>query len=197
MCAKGGFNLTKFVSNSREVMMSVLPEDRAKEIKGFVLGIDKLLIERALSIHLCIESDAFTFRIELKDKTCTRSGILATISTIFDPRSTKAHCTRRPCWKSDTSKDLSWERLGRANRWRRTLPAAAICTSLQFFHPAFSLSHSAIFLHVVLGLPRFRRPSGAQVNAVLQSLFGSFTPATCADFAALYIVRTFQFPILI
>ena len=54
------------------------------------------------------------------------------------------------------------------------LSAAAICTSLQFFHPAFSLSLSAVLLHVVLGLSRFRRPSGVQVNAVLQSLFGSF-----------------------
>ena len=33
VCSKGGFKLTKFVSNSREVMMSVPPEDRAKEIK--------------------------------------------------------------------------------------------------------------------------------------------------------------------
>ena len=40
--------------------------------------------------------------------------------------------------------------------------------------PAFSLSLSAVLLHDVLGLPRFRRPSGVQVNAVLQSLFGSF-----------------------
>ena len=85
MCAKGGFNLTKFVSNSREVMMSVPPEDRAKEIKGLDLSIDKLPIERALGLHWCIESDAFKFRIELKDKPCTRRGILATISTIFDP----------------------------------------------------------------------------------------------------------------
>ena len=31
------------------------------------------------------ESDAFKLRIELKDKPCTRKGILATISSIFDP----------------------------------------------------------------------------------------------------------------
>ncbi|XP_068742033.1 uncharacterized protein [Montipora capricornis] len=85
MCAKGGFNITKFVSNSREVMMSVPPEDRAKEIKGLDLSIDKLPMEIALGVHWCIESDAFKFRIELKDKPCTRRGILATISTIFDP----------------------------------------------------------------------------------------------------------------
>ena len=85
MCAKGGFNLTKFVSNSREMMMLVPPEDTAKEIKGLDLSIDKLPIERALGVHWCIESDAFKFRIELKDKPCTRRGILATISKIFDP----------------------------------------------------------------------------------------------------------------
>ena len=64
---------------------SVLPEDRAKEIKGLDLSIDKLPIERALGVHWCIESDAFKFRIELKDKPCTCRGILTTISTIFDP----------------------------------------------------------------------------------------------------------------
>ena len=48
------------------------------------------------------------------------------------------------------------------------------CTSLQFFHPAFSLSLSAVLLRVVLGLPRFRRPPGAQVNAVLHSLCSYF-----------------------
>ena len=84
MCAKGGFKLTKFVSNSSKVM-SVPAEDRAKEIKGLDLGSDKLPIERALGVEWCIESDAFKFRIELKDKPCTRRGILATISSIFDP----------------------------------------------------------------------------------------------------------------
>ena len=54
------------------------------------------------------------------------------------------------------------------------LSATAIWTSLQFFHPAFSLSLSAVFFHVVFGLPRFRRPCWVHVNAVLQSLFGSF-----------------------
>ena len=65
--------------------MSVPPEDRVKEIKGLDLSIDKLPIERVLGIHWCIESDAFKFRIELKEKPCTRKGFLATVSTIFDP----------------------------------------------------------------------------------------------------------------
>jgi len=85
MCAKGGFKLTKFVSNSRRVIMSVLPEDRAKEIKGLDLGQGKLPIERTLGVHWCVESDTFKFWIEMRDQPCTRGGMLSTISSVYDP----------------------------------------------------------------------------------------------------------------
>ena len=85
MCKKGGFKLTKFVSNSRKVLQSVPEEDRAKEIKGLDLGQDKLPVERALGVCWCIESDTLQFRIQLKDQPCTRRGILATISSVYDP----------------------------------------------------------------------------------------------------------------
>ena len=94
MCAKGGSELTKFVSNNRKVMISVPPEHRAKEIKGLDLGSDKLLIESALGVQWCIKPDTFKFRIELKDKPCTRISILATISSTFDPLGS---CSRCPC----------------------------------------------------------------------------------------------------
>ena len=129
MCAKGGFNLTKFVSNSREVMMSVPPEDRAKEIKGLDLSIDKLPIERALGVHWCIESDAFKFRIELKDKPCTRRGILATISTIFDPLGLIApvvlvgkQILQEICHGKDWDEPIDGEVLAKWERWRSQLP---------------------------------------------------------------------------
>ena len=76
--------------------------------------------------------------------------------------------------------------------------AAAICTSLQFFHPAFSLSLSAVFPHVVFGLPRFRRPSvpsGVQVNAVLQSLFGFFLMMWPMNFHLLFRTPSLRFSI--
>ncbi|XP_028406789.1 uncharacterized protein LOC114529231 [Dendronephthya gigantea] len=85
ICKKGGFNLTKFVSNSRKVLELIPEEDRAKEIKGLNLGQDKLPIERALGMSWCIESDTLQFRIQLKDQPCTRRGILATISSVYDP----------------------------------------------------------------------------------------------------------------
>ena len=129
MCAKGGFNLTKFVSNSREVMMSAPPEDRAKEIKGLDLSIDKLPIERALGVHWCIESDAFKFRLELKDNPCTRRGILATISTIFDPLGLIApvvlagkQILQEICHAKGWDEPIDGEVLVRWERWRSQLP---------------------------------------------------------------------------
>ena len=60
-------------------------EDRAEEIKNIDLDQDVLPIERALGIQWCIENDCFNFRITLKDKPCTRRGMLSTVSSIFDP----------------------------------------------------------------------------------------------------------------
>ena len=110
-------------------MMSVPPEDRAKEIKGLDLSIDKLPIERALGVHWCIESDAFKFRIELKDKPCTRRGILATISTIFDPLGLIApvvlvgkQILQEICHGKGWDEPIDGEVLAKWERWRSQLP---------------------------------------------------------------------------
>ena len=60
-------------------------------------------------------------------------------------------------------------------------PTNQLCQLLPFVPQSSSsiqlfpfLSLSAFLLHVVFGLPRFRRLSGVQVNEVLQSLFVFF-----------------------
>ena len=85
VCGNGGFNLSKFVGNTERIINSIPDEHRAENVKSLTLGQDKLPIERALGVIWCIESDTFNFRIELKDKPCTRRGILSTISSIYDP----------------------------------------------------------------------------------------------------------------
>ena len=40
MCEKGGLRLHKFVSNSKEVLQSLRPEDRAKDLVDIELVID-------------------------------------------------------------------------------------------------------------------------------------------------------------
>ena len=78
VCRNGGFNLTKFVGNTERIINSIPDEHRAENVKSLALGQDKLPTERALGVIWCIESDTFNFRIELKDKPCTRRDILST-----------------------------------------------------------------------------------------------------------------------
>lgn len=85
MCQKGGFRLHKFAANKREVIESIPIEYRATDVKKLDLCHDTLPIERVLGVEWCIESDSFRFRITLKDKPLTRRGVLATISSIYDP----------------------------------------------------------------------------------------------------------------
>jgi hypothetical protein len=51
VCARGGFKLTKWTSNSRAVLASVTAEERAKEVKDLDLDKDKLPVERALGMR--------------------------------------------------------------------------------------------------------------------------------------------------
>ena len=85
LLAKGGFNLHKFVSNSKEVIEAIPKEQRASGIKELDLSRDILPIERALGVQWCVQSEALQFRVVLKDKPLTRRGILASISSIYDP----------------------------------------------------------------------------------------------------------------
>ncbi|KAL7841259.1 hypothetical protein SRHO_G00249500 [Serrasalmus rhombeus] len=52
LCEKGGFHLTKWISNSRAVLSSISEGDRANEVKKLDLDRDKLPMERALGL-LC------------------------------------------------------------------------------------------------------------------------------------------------
>ena len=83
-CKKGGFNLTKVMSNCMAVIDSVSQEKRAPSLQHLTIG--KLLpIERALGVTWYIEKDELGFRISIVDTPLTRRNILATISSIYDP----------------------------------------------------------------------------------------------------------------
>lgn len=80
---KGGFRLTKWLSNSREVMESISESERATSAKD--LDFDHTPIERALGVQWHIASDTFGFKIIIKDRPATRRGILSVVSLIYDP----------------------------------------------------------------------------------------------------------------
>ena len=85
MCANGGFNLTKWMSNSRYVMDAIPQPEWSSGAKNLDLDQEDLPIERVLGIQWCAESDKFEFRIDRKQNKDTRRGILSVVSSIYDP----------------------------------------------------------------------------------------------------------------
>lgn len=61
LLAKGGFHLTKWTSNSREVLASIPQKERAPSVVN--IDFESLPIERALGVIWDIEADVFRFRI--------------------------------------------------------------------------------------------------------------------------------------
>lgn len=85
ICARGGFQLKKWVSNSRRVLAMIPEEEKAKDVKALDLDYDTLPVERALGVQWCVESDAFRFKVAIQDRPVTHRGILSMVSSIDDP----------------------------------------------------------------------------------------------------------------
>ena len=83
LLAKRGFRLTKGISNSYEVIQSVLSSERDGSVKE--LDFENLPVERVLGIQWDVQSDTFRFKIVVKDLPPTRRGIRSVISSIYDP----------------------------------------------------------------------------------------------------------------
>ena len=58
--------------------------DRTEGIKELDFSREPVPMGRALGVQWCIESDTFNFTLSLRDRPCTRRGILSTISSIYD-----------------------------------------------------------------------------------------------------------------
>ena len=70
LLAKGGFRLTKWLSNSRRVIESVPVSERAGSVKN--LDLDHLPVEHALGVQWDVQSDVFRFKIAAKHSTWTQ-----------------------------------------------------------------------------------------------------------------------------
>ena len=85
MCKSGGFNLTKFLSNSKTVLETIPAYDRRKGVDEQQLTNQTLPTEAALGVLWDVENDMFIFRVNLKKKSGTRRRMLSILSSIFDP----------------------------------------------------------------------------------------------------------------
>ena len=80
---KGGFNLTKWLSNNDRVVSNFVLEKRAKIYLD--LREAKNILHQVLGVTLNFEEDSFQIDINLKDKPLTRRGVLSQVSAVFDP----------------------------------------------------------------------------------------------------------------
>jgi hypothetical protein len=85
MLAEGGFRVTKFASNSKQVLESIPVDDRAKGIRPLNLGSDSLPFEKSLGLTWDLKQDLLTFLTSVKPKPVTRRGMLSSVSSLFDP----------------------------------------------------------------------------------------------------------------
>lgn len=83
VCARGGFNLTKFLSNDRKVLAEIPVEKRATP--SLDLDLDELPVNRALGIRWNIEINMFGFKVLDLNKPNPMRGMLSTIASVFDP----------------------------------------------------------------------------------------------------------------
>ena len=85
---KGGFNLTKFISNNPQIMETVPEESQAKEIKNKSLEEKSNQINsKVLGINWNVTKDEFQVSTEVKINSgvLTRRKMLSTIASMYDP----------------------------------------------------------------------------------------------------------------
>ena len=93
----------KFASNCKEVLETLPPEDRTKDLKDLDLRHDALPIQRSLGTYWCIESDTLGFRIELKNKPVSPG---CPFYSKFCIRSSWDSFACHPCRETDSTRPL-------------------------------------------------------------------------------------------
>ena len=83
LAAEGGFNLTKWTSNSPDVISKVPYSDRSKKAQEHVL--DTLTEDRALGVCWCVQEDQLSFQVQGMDQPLTKRGVLSMLSSVYNP----------------------------------------------------------------------------------------------------------------
>ena len=142
LLARGGFKLTKWLSNSKKVIQSLPELERASLIKN--LDFNSWSVERALGVQWNITSDQFGFKIVVKDQPATRRGILSIVSSVYDPLGFAAPyifqaklilqdlCRKKLGW----DEPISEESLKRWLAWLEELPKLEQLTVDRCFKPS-------------------------------------------------------------
>lgn len=154
LLARGGFRLTKFMSNSPTVLEAIPNDERAAP--SINLDLDELPVERALGVGWNVKEDTFGFKVISCDKPDTMRGVLSCVSSFYDPLGFAAPVVLpakqilQDCWKRKWSwdKPLEGQLLQRWCQWKSLLP---LMTKVQvprcFFRCTIDLKQVEIQIH--------------------------------------------------
>ncbi|XP_071950072.1 uncharacterized protein [Antedon mediterranea] len=80
LLTRGGFNLTKWVSNSNPLVSTLT--DSGQNASTSLFGGEQ---QRALGVHWFVKQDALGYVISPKKQPSTRRGILSVVASVYDP----------------------------------------------------------------------------------------------------------------
>ena len=135
LLSRGGFRLTKWLNNQREVLETIPIADKAPSVLDLDLNSDVLPIERTLGVQWNMDSDMFTFKVMPKDKPFTRRGILSVTSSVYDPLGMVSPITlpAKKLLQDLCKQGLSWdEEIGgeESQFWKRWLSELPLLSSV-------------------------------------------------------------------
>ena len=131
ICSQGGFNLTKWCSNSRILLKEFPLEELGKNLKGIDFKDGPLPIEKALGVTWDPETDRMRFQVSSEDTPTTRRGVLSVLSSLWDPLGMVAPfvLAGRKVLQSLCRMKIGWDEALPAevavswNEWARELPS--------------------------------------------------------------------------
>ena len=83
LAAEGGFNLTKWTSNSPRVINEIPVHDRSRKAQERTL--EDPAEDRALGVCWRVGDDSLGFQVQRMEQPLTKRGILSMLSSIYDP----------------------------------------------------------------------------------------------------------------
>ncbi|KAK3895047.1 hypothetical protein Pcinc_001215 [Petrolisthes cinctipes] len=80
-----GFHITKFVSNSPELMNSIPKGEWGRSFATLDIDVNELPTERALGMLWNIASDHLGIDVQIRNHPRTKRGVLSALSSVYDP----------------------------------------------------------------------------------------------------------------
>ena len=84
LLSKGGFNLTKFISNNMDILNSIPDDHKLPSVMNVKLDND-LPSHNVLGLIWNIQDDSFSYSFKKSEIPFTRRGVLSVASSLFDP----------------------------------------------------------------------------------------------------------------